>query len=58
MKVIEMGVGQENQIDGWQIFDSQSGMLNPLQEEQPICKVWVDERVEFLELNQKGGVPY
>ena len=57
MKVIEMSVGQEHQINGGQVFDSQAGALDAFEKKKPVRKVRINQHVQVRELDQKRSVP-
>src|SRR5215467_487382 len=50
VEMIEMGMGQQHQIDRGQVLDFQTGTLDSLQKEEPIGKVWIDQHVEIGKL--------
>ena len=56
MKMIEMSVRQENQINGGQVFDSQAGALDAFEQEQPVGEIRVDENVQIGELRQERSM--
>src|SRR5215472_976690 len=53
VKMVEVGVSQQNQVDRRQILDAHAGPLDSFQEEKPVCKVWVDQDIQVCELNKK-----
>jgi hypothetical protein len=56
VKVIEMRVGEQDEIDGRQVFDFETGAFDAFEEEEPVGEIGVDENVEIGELNKEGGV--
>jgi hypothetical protein len=56
MKMIEVRVREQNQIDGREILDFQAGTFDAFEQEQPVGKIGVDEDVEIGELNEEGRV--
>ena len=57
MEMIEMGVGQQHQINGGQVLDSQTGAFDAFEQEEPVGKVRINQNIQIRELHQKGGVP-
>src|SRR5512142_915463 len=57
MQVVEMCVRDQNQIDGRKIADSDTGLPEALQYEQPACKIRVNDYVFPADLQKKAGVP-
>ena len=55
--MVEVRVGQQHQVDGWQIFHPEPGALEALQQEKPIGEIRIDDGVEPFELHQERGVP-
>lgn len=56
MKMIEMGMSQQNQIDWRQIVQMNSGALQPLQKKKPVREIRIDQRVHPRELDQERGM--
>ena len=56
MKMIEVGMGQQHQVNRRQILDLQAGTFDPLEQEQPVGEVRVNQDVEIGELDQERGV--
>ena len=54
--MIEVGVGEEDDIDGGQILDPEPGAFQAFEEEQPVREVRVDEDVEVGELEEERGM--
>ena len=54
--MIEVGMGQQNEIDRRQILDFEAGALDPFDEEQPVGEIGIDQDVQIRELHQKGRV--
>ena len=57
MKVVEMRVGDENEIDLRQVLDAAAGMLEPFHEENPVPEIRIDQKIQVGELAEEGGVP-
>ena len=56
VKVIEMGMGDQNKVDRGQVVLRQAGMAEPANHEKPVGPVRVDENVGLRGLNEKGGM--
>jgi len=56
MEMVEVGMGQQDQIDGRQIANGKSGALEAFEQEKPVGEDRVDEDVEVGELDQKRRV--
>jgi len=56
VEMIEVGVGQENQVDGRQMFNPQAGTFDAFEQEKPICEIGIDQDIQVVELDKKGGV--
>ena len=56
VEVIEVRVGEQHQVDGWQILHPEPGSLEALEQEEPVGEIGIDDGVEPLELHQKRGV--
>lgn len=56
MEVIEVGVGEQDQVCLRQITDAQAGVFLALHEEEPIGEVGVDQEVRVRPLDEEGGV--
>jgi len=54
VEVVEMGVGDEHQVDVGQVVMGQTGMAKAADDEQPIRPVGIDKDVGFGALDQKG----
>ena len=57
MEVIEVRVGEQDEVDGRQIFYAEPGSLEALEQEEPVGEVGVDDGVEPLELHQERRMP-
>lgn len=57
MEMIEVGVGEQNQVNGRQVLDFQAGAPDSLQKEKPVGEIGINQHVQIRELGQKGGVP-
>jgi len=56
VKVIEVRVGQEHQVDGRQVLNFQTRPFDAFQKEQPVREVRIDEHIQVGELNQERSV--
>jgi hypothetical protein len=56
VEVIEMGVGDEDEIDLREIVQLDAGMLDALDDFEPLGPIWIDEDIDALCLDQKRGV--
>ena len=54
--MVEVRVRDQNQIDLGKIIDVNAGMLESLEEENPIGEVRIDQEVQIGELAEEGGV--
>ena len=45
MKVIEVGVSDQDEINLREILDSAASVLEPLHEENPVRKIWIDKKI-------------
>ena len=57
VEMIEMGMSDQNQVDRGKIAKFESGMLDPLDDLQPLRPIWVYENTVLGSLNEEGGVP-
>ena len=57
MKMVEMGMGEEYEVDRGQILYFKTGALDALQQKEPVRKIRVNQHIEIGELNEKGGMP-
>ena len=56
MKMIEMSVREQNQVDRRQMTDLDSRPFDALEQEQPVGEIGIDQYVQITELNQKRSV--
>jgi len=56
VEVVKVGVGQEDEIDGRQVFDAQAGAFDAFEEEEPVGEIGVNQDVQVGELDQKRGM--
>ena len=54
VKMIEMRVRKQNQVNRREMFDLQPRAFQTLQKEQPVGEIRVNENVQIMELNQEG----
>jgi hypothetical protein len=57
VEMIEMGVRDQNQVDGGKVAKRDSGMFDALDDLQPLRPIRVDEDTVLGSLNKEGGVP-
>lgn len=57
VEVIEMGMCQQHKIDRRQMIQFQPRTLDPLQQEEPVRKVRIDQDIQIVELNEKRRMP-
>ena len=51
-----MSVGEQDEIDGRKVLDSEAAALDSFQQEQPIREVRVDQNIEIGELDEERCV--
>jgi len=56
MKVIEVSVRNQNEVDVWQILDFQTGATETLHEKDPIPEIGINQQVEVGELTEERGM--
>ena len=56
VEMIKMGVGQQDQVDGWEMLDAEAGALDTFEEEKPVGEVRIDQDVEIVELDEERGM--
>jgi hypothetical protein len=56
MKVIEMRVRNQHQINGWKIGNADSGPAQALEHKQPARKIGIDDHALSAQLNKKAGM--
>jgi hypothetical protein len=56
VKVIEMSVSQQHQVDRRQVLEAQTGTLNAFKQEQPVGEVGIDQYIQIGKLNQERSV--
>jgi hypothetical protein len=56
VKVIEMGVREQDQIDGRQVLDFESGSANAFQQKKPVRKIRIDQHIQVGKLDQERGM--
>jgi hypothetical protein len=56
VKVIEMGMGDQNKVNRGEVVMSQSGVAESSNNEEPVGPVRVDENVCLSGLNEKRGM--
>ena len=57
MEMIEVGVGEEHQINARQVLNLQPGAADALQQKQPVGEIGINQHIEVRELRQKRSVP-
>ena len=53
MKVVEVGVREQDQVNGRQILDFQTGTLDTFQQKKPVRKIRVNQYVQVRELDEE-----
>ncbi len=56
VKMIEVRVGEQDEIDGREVLDFQAGAFDAFEEEKPVGEIGIDEDVEVGELNEERRV--
>ena len=56
IEMVEVGVGDEDQIDRWEVMVGKSSMAQPADHEKPVGPVRVDQNVSLVALNEEGGM--
>src|SRR5881628_505596 len=56
MKMIEVSMSQQYQINRGEVLDPQPGAFDAFEEEQPIGEVGVDQHIQISELHQEGSM--
>ena len=56
VEVVEVGVGDENQIDRGEVMVGKTGMAQSTDHEKPVGPVRVDQNVSLVALNEEGGM--
>ena len=56
VKMIEVRVREQDEVDGRQVLDFEAGAFDAFEEEKPVGEIGIDEDVEVGELQQKGRV--
>ena len=57
VEMIKMGVRDQNQVDGGKIMQRDPGMLDALDDFQPLRPIGINEHTVLGSLNKEGGVP-
>lgn len=57
VKMIEVGVGQQHQVNRGQVFDLEARVLDPLQQEEPVREIRVDQHIQIRELHKERRMP-
>src|SRR6266496_1114707 len=57
MKMVEMGVRDQNQINGREIVDLHSRLPQSLKYKKPARKIWINEDIFSADLHEKAGMP-
>ena len=56
VEMVEMGVGDENQIDRGEVMMGESGMAQTAHHEKPVGPVRVDQNISLMALDEEGCV--
>ena len=54
--MVEVGVGDENEIDVGQMMVGEAGMAEATDHQKPVGPIWIHQDISVGALNQKGGV--
>src|SRR4051794_33416097 len=54
VKMIEVSMRQQDEVDRRKILDFQAGTFQSFQQEEPVSKIRIDQDIKVGELNQKG----
>ena len=57
VQVIEMCMGNHDQVDGWQIANPQTWLAQSFQHEQPAREIWIKHDILPANLHEKTGMP-
>jgi hypothetical protein len=57
VQVVEVGVGNQHQVDRGQVTHLQTWPSNPFQDEEPARKVGIDDDILAADLEKETGVP-
>src|SRR6185437_10475587 len=58
VEVIHVGVGEQDSINGREIFDAHAGLAKAMDEDEPVGEDRVNDEIEAAELEQERGVSY
>src|SRR5439155_146272 len=56
MKMIEVSMSQQYQINRGEVLDPQPGAFDAFEEEQPIGEIGIDQNIEISELHKEGSM--
>ena len=56
VEMVEVGMGQEHQVNGRQVLEAQAGAFEAFQQKEPVGEVGVNEHVQVRELDQERGM--
>jgi len=56
VEVVEVGVGDEDQIDRGEVMVGKTGMTQAPDHEKPVGPVWVDQDISLMALDEEGCV--
>jgi hypothetical protein len=57
VEMIEVGVGQEDKVNGGQVFEAQARTFEALEEKKPVGKVGIDEHIEVVNWTRNEAWP-
>ena len=57
MKMIEVSVGQQHEVNWRQVFKPEPGTFDSFEQEEPVGEVGINENVEVGELDEERRVP-
>jgi len=56
VQVVEVSVGDEDQVNRRQVYDAQSRLAQALEDEEPACEIGIDQNVESADLHKEAGM--
>jgi len=56
VKVIKVGVGNENEVDRGEVMVGKTCVTEASNHQEPICPIGIDKNIGLGGLNEKGGV--
>ena len=56
MEMIEVGVGQQDQVNGGEVLDLEAGSFDALEQKEPVGEVGINQNIEVGKLEEEGGM--